>query len=101
MPCYKLGIKFQADDMVRRFLASGRTGFYFSVTREGEVGAGDEITATSREPHAVPVSEIMRLYGTRRYDENDAASIQRVMQVAAVPDSWKHYLLERLEMESA
>jgi MOSC domain-containing protein YiiM len=101
MPCYKLGIKFQADDMVRRFLASGRTGFYFSVTREGEVGAGDEITATSREPHAVPVSEIMRLYSARRYDENHAMSIQRVLQVAALPDSWKHYLLERLEMESA
>ena len=24
LPCYKLGIRFQSDDMVRRFLASGR-----------------------------------------------------------------------------
>jgi len=43
LPCYKLGVRFQADDMVKRFLASGRTGFYFAVTREGEVGATDEI----------------------------------------------------------
>jgi MOSC domain-containing protein YiiM len=28
LPCYKLGIRFQADDMVKRFLASARTGFY-------------------------------------------------------------------------
>jgi len=42
LPCYKLGLKFQSDDMVRRFLASGRTGFYLAVTREGDVGAGDE-----------------------------------------------------------
>jgi MOSC domain-containing protein YiiM len=39
LPCYKLGVRFQSDDMVKRFLASGRTGFYFAVTREGEVGS--------------------------------------------------------------
>src|SRR5205823_1422250 len=44
LPCYKLGVRFQADDMVKRFLASGRTGFYLAVKREGELGAGDEIT---------------------------------------------------------
>jgi MOSC domain-containing protein YiiM len=42
LPCYKLGIRFQADDMVKRFLASARTGFYLAITREGEVGAGDD-----------------------------------------------------------
>jgi MOSC domain-containing protein YiiM len=39
LPCYKLGIRFKSDDMVKRFLASQRTGFYLAVTREGEVGA--------------------------------------------------------------
>src|SRR5437764_5873419 len=28
LPCYKLGIRFQSDEMVKRFLASERTGFY-------------------------------------------------------------------------
>ncbi len=37
LPCYKLGIRFGSDDMVKRFLASGRTGFYVAVVREGEV----------------------------------------------------------------
>src|ERR1700758_1386632 len=50
LPCYKLGIKFGADDMVKRFLASGRTGFYVAVTREGEVGVQDEMTQVSLEP---------------------------------------------------
>ena len=40
MPCFKLGIRFSRDDMVKRFLQSGRSGFYFAVLREGEVGAG-------------------------------------------------------------
>lgn len=52
VPCYKLGLRFQSDDMVKRFLESGRTGFYVAVGREGEVGAGDEIAEVSRDPHA-------------------------------------------------
>src|SRR5256712_12217225 len=49
LPCYKLGVRFQADDMVKRFLASARTGFYLAVTREGEVGSGDEIKPLPRD----------------------------------------------------
>ncbi len=97
LPCYKLGIRFESDDMVRRFLASGRTGFYLAVTREGEVGAGDEIKVIARDPNAVPVSEITRLYIAKRWDADDVASLQRTLRVAALPESWKEYFRERLE----
>ena len=101
LPCYKLGVKFQSDDMVRRFLASGRTGFYFAVTREGEVGAGDEIKAVSRDDNAVPVSEITRLYIAKRYGDDDVASVRRALRVAALPGSWKGYFRQRLEKAGA
>ena len=97
MPCYKLGIRFEMDEMVRRFLASGRTGFYLRVTREGEVGAGDEITLLEREANGVAVSEITRLYIAKRYGEEDAAAVRRALRVAALPESWKEYLREKLE----
>ena len=97
LPCYKLGIRFKADDMVRRFLASGRTGFYLAVTREGEVGAGDKIESLAKDPNAVPVAEITRLYIAKRYDEGDSKSIRRALQVAALPESWKAYFRERLQ----
>jgi MOSC domain-containing protein YiiM len=96
LPCYKLGVRFQSDDMVRRFLASGRTGFYLAVTREGEVGAGDAINVISRDDNEVPVSEITRLYIAKRYDDGDVASVRRAIQVAALPESWKGYFRERL-----
>ena len=96
LPCYKLGLRFGSDDMVKRFLASGRTGFYFAVTREGEVGAGDEIKQIASDPNAVPVSEITRLYITKRFDDEDVASLRRALQVAALPESWKDYFRERL-----
>jgi MOSC domain-containing protein YiiM len=96
LPCYKLGVRFQSDDMVKRFLASRRTGFYFAVAREGEVGAGDEIKAIARDPNAVLVSEITRLYIAKTYGDADVVSIRRALQVAALPESWKSHLRERL-----
>ena len=97
LPCYKLGVRFQSDDMVKRFLASGRTGFYLAVTREGEVGAGDEIANILRDPKGVPVSEITRLYVAKRYAADDVASVKRALQVHALPESWKSYFVERLQ----
>jgi MOSC domain-containing protein YiiM len=97
LPCYKLGIRFQADDMVKRFLASGRSGFYLAVTREGEVGAGDEIKLLARDPQAVPVSEITRLYIAKEFSSADVASLQKALQVAALPESWKEHFRERLD----
>ena len=40
MPCYKLDLRFDRDDMIKRFLMSGRSGFYFSVIEPGEVTGG-------------------------------------------------------------
>jgi len=96
LPCYKLGVRFQSDDMVKRFLASGRMGFYLAVTREGDVGAGDEIRVVARDPNAVPVTEITRLYISKRYGGDDVASVRRALQVAVLPESWKEYFRERL-----
>ena len=48
MPCYKLNVRFGRKDIVKRFLRSGRSGFYLAVEREGEIGAGDSITRLAR-----------------------------------------------------
>ena len=46
-PCYKLGIRFGRTDIIRQFASSGRSGFYLSVIRTGEIAASDEILYTS------------------------------------------------------
>ena len=101
LPCYKLGVRFQSDQMVKRFLASGRTGFYVAVIREGEVGSGDEFKVIARDLNGLPVSEITRLYIAKRYSDDDANSVQQALQVTALPDSWKDYLRGRLQKMSA
>jgi MOSC domain-containing protein YiiM len=96
MPCYKLGIRFGSDDMVKRFLASGRTGLYVAVLREGEVGAGDEMKMIVRESNAVAVSEIVRLYVAKRYGEAEIRAVRRALRVPELPESWKEYFRERM-----
>jgi MOSC domain-containing protein YiiM len=96
LPCYKLGVRFGSDDMVKRFLASGRTGFYVMVVREGEVGAGDEMKLMAREPNGVKVSEITRLYVVKRYGEAEIRAVRRALLVAELPESWKEYFRQRL-----
>jgi MOSC domain-containing protein YiiM len=97
LPCYKLGVRFQSDDMVKRFLASGRTGFYLAVTREGEVGAGDEIEVIARDPNAVSVSDITRLYVAKRWGDDEVTLLRRALRVVALPESWKKHFRERLK----
>jgi MOSC domain-containing protein YiiM len=101
LPCYKLNVRFDSGEMVKRFMASGRTGFYLAVTREGEVGAGDEFKLIAREANGVSVSEITRLYVAKRWDADDVALLRRALRVAILPESWKEYFRERLEMVGA
>jgi MOSC domain-containing protein YiiM len=96
LPCYKLGVRFGSDDMVKRFLASGRTGFYVMVVREGEVGAGDEMKLMAREANGVKVSEITRLYVVKTYGEAEIHAVRRALRVEELPESWKEYFRERL-----
>jgi len=93
MPCYKLGVRFGRDDMVKRFLASGRTGFYLAVLTEGEVGAGDSIAFTARDEHGVTVADITALYAR---DADNQGLLQRAVALPALPESWRDYLGKRL-----
>ncbi len=59
LPCYKLGLKFGDQMMVKRFMRSGRFGTYFRVVREGDVGAGDEVHLLHHDPASVLVSSLV------------------------------------------
>src|SRR5207249_4657729 len=62
MPCFKLGIRHNRMDMVKLFRESKRSGFYFAVLREGDVGAGDPIHRAERQDGALTVADIVNLY---------------------------------------
>jgi MOSC domain-containing protein YiiM len=68
MPCYKLALRFQRPDMVKRFMHSGRTGFYLAVTREGEIGAGDAIELVGQDEVRVSIAQAVAKVRARDAD---------------------------------
>ena len=88
LPCYKLNIRFQRPDMVKRFLRSGRTGFYLAVIKEGELAAGEEIELLPTDRSAVTIPEVVTLYTSKT---RDGALLQRAIATPALPQSWREY----------
>ena len=85
LPCFKLNLKFDRDDMVKRFLASRRTGFYFRVLREGEIGAGDEIVRVHQDENRVSISDALKIY----LGEPDSDELrERALRVRYLSTSW-------------
>ncbi len=97
LPCYKLGLRFGREDIIKRFLQSGRTGFYCAVLREGEVGARDDIESIGRDGNNVTVPDITRLYVNRNYSKADLEMLRRVVALEALPESWRSYFLKKIE----
>lgn len=93
MPCYKLGIKFGRDDILKLFLQSRRSGFYFSVLEEGTVIAGDVIEPVSRDPAGITVAHITGLYADH---DRDADLMNRAIDLEALPSSWRDYFRKQL-----
>ncbi len=93
MPCFKLGIRFGRDDMVKRFLHSGRTGFYLAVTKEGDVSAGDSIELIAQDDHRVTVADVASLYIA---DEASQELLRRVSELPTLPAGWRDYFRKRI-----
>jgi MOSC domain-containing protein YiiM len=94
LPCYKLGLRFGRSDMIKKFLGSERTGFYFAVLQEGEVGVGDQIELIERSNRRVRVSDITQLY-TR--EKHNIGLLRRAIEVEVLPESWRSYFQNRLQ----
>jgi MOSC domain-containing protein YiiM len=94
MPCYKLGIKFGRSDILKRFLASRRTGFYFAVLKEGRVKSGDSVELLSRDANNIAIADITRLYA---FEKDDLGTLRRVVKLEALSESWRDYFQHQLE----
>ncbi len=98
MPCFKLGIRFNRRDIVKRFLESKRSGFYLSVIREGEVENGNAIEFAERQETGVTITDIVNLY---TIDSENQELLRRATELPALPQSWKDYFRKRLRNADA
>ncbi len=92
-PCFKLNLKFDRDDMVKRFLDSGLSGIYFLVIKAGDIGAGDTFTRTHRDQHNVTVADAVKIYR----HEADLAEVQRAIAVPALAADLREHFQQQLK----
>jgi MOSC domain-containing protein YiiM len=92
-PCYKLAAKFRRDDILERFLLSGRSGFYFSVQQEGSVQAGDTFKLLERIHDGITISEVNRVIAFDRYNRD---LLHKAVATSALPEHWRDLFAERI-----
>jgi MOSC domain-containing protein YiiM len=93
LPCFKLGIRFNRPDMVKRFHLSRRSGFYLSIVREGEIGTDDEVAHVAGRDDSISVAAIFKLYTA---DDADRQLMQRATELPALSPSWREHFRKRL-----
>lgn len=93
MPCFKLNLRFERSDMVKRFWHSGFSGIYFGVVEEGELGAGDEVELLDRQQEGIRVADVVRLYKGETYDDD---LFERMLR-SPLRGGWKKEISERWE----
>ena len=98
VPCFKLGLRFGREDMVEKFLDSGRSGFYLRIAAPSELAAGSPFERIAEDPHRVTVAEVNRLYFDRHrpHSEPDVDLLLRAVAVEALAAGWKEHFLRRL-----
>jgi MOSC domain-containing protein YiiM len=91
-PCWKLARKWGMENLVPRVIASGRTGWYFRVVREGEIEAGVPLTLVDRPFGAWTIRAANAVMHQRPVDLTASAALAAV---AALSRSWREALAAR------
>ncbi len=98
IPCFKLAMRLGRPDIVKRFLSSQRSGIYFAIEREGELGVGDLLEKLSEDPHRVRIRDIVSAYTT---DTSNLDLLRSALAVPALPEKWRVKFAKRIqELES-
>ncbi len=88
-PCFKLGIRFEDQGILKRFVNDTRSGIYFKVLEQGEVRPGDEFQLIEEDKAGISVAQLYQaLY--RKLDNPQA--IHKMIEHEAIPASLREYI---------
>src|SRR5262245_10043878 len=93
LPCFKLGIRFGSQEMIKRFQRSGRSGFYLAVVTEGELSMSDPGEIVARSESGITVREIGSLYAA---DTLDLETLRRLTELPGLASSWREHFRKQL-----
>ena len=91
-PCYKLGIVFEDQAVLKIFLNAPYPGFYFRVLQEGAVKKGDMITYIKKVRNSLSVAEVFSIYSTNKGDKE---LLKQILGLEFLAIDWKERLIRK------
>lgn len=65
-PCYKLGVRFGDQSILKKYIAHGRPGTYMRILEEGQVRNGDRLQLVEQSKNALTVRQFYDLMFEKR-----------------------------------
>jgi len=96
--CYRVGIRMNEPAMASLLVSHHRPGFYFRVLKEGEVGAGDEITKVADRPERITVADIDALLYLPGHPRDQ---LESALRIPALSSGWKSSLQALFEQDAS
>tara|TARA_R110000868_G_scaffold51182_4_gene162615 strand:+ start:2006 stop:2665 length:660 start_codon:yes stop_codon:yes gene_type:complete len=93
-PCYKLGIRFDNQKIIKQFVEHNYPGTYIRVLESGNVVTGDELLLVKQSENTLTIN---RYYEFLFSKEKDAETINLILENEAVPEYKKERLRRQLK----
>lgn len=88
-PCYKLGIRFNDQAIVKQYIDHGYSGAYVQVLEEGSVKKGDEMELKEQSKNPLTVKQLFDLINARKKNKE---ILRLALENRAVPEYKKVWL---------
>jgi MOSC domain-containing protein YiiM len=98
VPCFKLGLAFDREEMPRLFVENAATGIYFRVIETGSVGSGDQVIIKQAHPAKLTVQRLFKAYFDKTVAEQEKQAVmQQALDIPALSIEWREKLEARLD----
>ena len=95
-PCFKLGIRFGAQEMVTRFAQSDYSGIYVRVLKEGYVKNGDRLILNETNPDFPTVKMVFNMLFKDHFDRD---RVNEVIHNPFLAESCRKDLMKKWNLE--
>jgi MOSC domain-containing protein YiiM len=93
-PCYKLATITCRPDLLKRFVRTGRTGWYLRVLQAATVPVSGPIQVIERDPAGISVLLAHRATLPGALDRTE---VEAVVSVNALASDWRRWVLQQLD----
>ncbi|MFT5422332.1 MAG: MOSC domain-containing protein YiiM [Phycisphaerales bacterium] len=100
MPCFKFAIRVGGRSAIGHMIKTGHSGFYFGITREGELSAGDTLELVGGPTYdgtpGLSIAAFNDLTYANADNPKNLADLKLALASPALPPEWRERFGQRL-----